>query len=66
LKDLGVHLALLLLISTAIVTLGAFYGEADDRAARALWPKQMAKYLLGLALLVVVLLACEHTFAALE
>lgn len=65
-KDLGAHIALFLVIATAIVTLGVFYSEGDDRAARAVWPKRMVTFLVGCAVLVGVMLVCEHTFAALE
>jgi hypothetical protein len=65
-KDLTVHLALFLVIATAIVTLGVFYSEGDDRAARAAWPRRMGTFLLGCAVLVAVMLVCEHTFASLD
>lgn len=64
-KDLGTHLLLFLAVATAIVTLGVFFAEAEDRAARAVWPKRMWTFLVGCAALVAVLLVCEHTFASL-
>ncbi len=63
--DAFVHLILFLAISLGIVTMGVFYSEADDAAARAVWPKRMFTFLVGCAVLVVVMLVCEHTFAAL-
>ncbi len=63
--DPFVHLLLFLAISLGIVTMGVFYSEADDAAARAVWPRRMLSFLVGCAVLVIVMLVCEHTFAAL-
>lgn len=65
-KDPGIHALLFLAIATVIVTMGVFYAEGDDAAAREVWPKRMGVFLLGCAALVAVMLVCEHTFAALE
>lgn len=64
-NDIVIHALLFLVIASAIVTLGVFYSEADDAAARAVWPKRMLTFLVGCAVLVAVMLVCEHTFAAL-
>lgn len=64
-NDIVIHALLFLVIALAIVTLGVFYSEADDAAARAAWPKRMLTFLVGCAVLVAVMLVCEHTFAAL-
>jgi hypothetical protein len=65
-KDLGVHLALFVAIATAIVTLGVFYSDAEDRAAFRHWPRRMLHFCFGCVILVAILLVCEHTFASLE
>lgn len=64
-KDAPIHLLLFLLLGTAIVTLGTFYSDADDTRARKAWPRRMLNFLAGCAILVVVMLVCEHTFASL-
>lgn len=64
-NDIGFHVLLFLVIALAIVTMGVFYTEADDAAARAVWPRRMLTFLVGCAVLVAVMLICEHTFAAL-
>ena len=64
-KDPLVHALLFLCIATAIVTLGVFYGDADDGAARRAWPKRMLTFVCGCIVLVVLMLICEHTFGSL-
>jgi hypothetical protein len=64
-SGLWVHLLLFLLMGTAIVTLGTFYADAEDGRARKLWPRRMLSFFGGCAVLVLVMLVCEHTFAAL-
>ena len=64
-NDLGVHVLLFLAIGTAIVTLGVFYSDAGDAPAFRHWPKRMLTFTGGCLLLVAILIACEHTFAAL-
>ena len=65
-NDLGVHLLLFLAISAAIVVLGAFYSEADDARALRSLPKRMLHFLVGCAIVVAVMLICEHTFASIH
>ena len=63
-KDLPIHIALFFAIAIPIVTLGAFYAEADDgRALRSL-PRRMLMFVIGCSIVVAVMLICEHTFAA--
>ena len=64
-KDPLVHALLFLCVAVAIVTLGVFYGDADDAAARKAWPRRMLTFVLGCIVLVAVVLVCEHTFASL-
>jgi len=63
--DVLVHLLLFLILGTAIVTLGTFYSDADDARARQVWPRRMLGFFGGCAVLILVMLVCEHTFAAL-
>jgi hypothetical protein len=65
-NDLLVHLLLFLAISIAIVTLGAFYSEPDDARALRSLPRRFATFAIGCTVLAVVMLICEHTFAALS
>lgn len=64
-NDIGVHLLLFAAVALAIVTLGVFYSEAEDGAARGVWPRRMLAFAVGCGVLVAVMLVCEHTFAAL-
>ena len=64
-NDLGVHLGLLALISLAIVTLGAFFNhQGDDEALKDL-PKRYVVFLVGCAIVAVVMLVIENTGASL-
>jgi hypothetical protein len=65
-KDLGVHLLLFLTIAVAIVTLGVFYSDAEDRPAFRAWPRRMLTFCVGCLVLVAIMLVCEHTFASLD
>lgn len=64
-NDLGVHIALFLAISVAIVTLGSFYSEPDDAKALRGLPRRLLTFVIGCAILAAIVLVCEHTFAAL-
>ena len=62
-NDLGVHLALLALISLAIVTLGSFFSHRDDEGAVKDLPKRFAFFLVGCAVVAAIMFAIEHTGA---
>jgi hypothetical protein len=62
-NDLGVHIALFLAVSAAIVVCGAFYSEPDDRKALALVPRRLLWFVGGCLILVAVVLLIEHTVA---
>ena len=64
-RDIGVHLALFAVIAVAIVTIGVFYSDAEDAPAFRHWPRRMLHFCVGCAILVAILLVCEHTFASL-
>jgi peptidoglycan/LPS O-acetylase OafA/YrhL len=64
-NDLFVHVLLFTLVSGVIVLLGSFHSEAEDAPAYRGYPRRLFVFLFGSALLAAVMLACEHTFAAL-
>jgi hypothetical protein len=64
-KDLPIHLVLFVLVSSVIVLMGSFYSEAEDGKALRSFPRRLAVFLFGCAVLVGIMLICEHTFAAL-
>lgn len=64
-SDLALHVFLYALVSAVIVLLGSFYAEAEDGPALRGFPRRYAVFLFGSAVLAVVMLVCEHTFAAL-
>ena len=64
--DLAVHLLLFGVIALAIVTLGAFFAEPDDAKALKSVPRRLLTFVVGCAILVAIMLVCEHTFAALS
>lgn len=63
-KDLGWHLVLFAVVSFAIVALSLVFSESDDRRALALLPRRMLWFLVGCAILAVVLLLVERVFAS--
>ena len=63
-NDLGVHIALFLVISAAIVLCGAFYSAPDDKKALRLFPKRFMWFVGGCLILVAVVLVIEHTVAS--
>lgn len=63
--SLLLHLVLFVGASVPIVVLGAFFSEPDDARAFASLPRRGATFLAGCTILAVVMLICEHTFAAL-
>jgi len=62
-KDLPVHVLLFLLVSAVIVLMGSFYAEAEDGKALQGFPRRLGVFLFGCAVLVGIMLVCEHTFA---
>jgi len=64
-NDLFVHLGLLALISLAIVTLGAFFGNPEDSDALKQLPRRFGVFLLGCAAVVVIMMLIERTGASL-
>ena len=64
-NDLGVHLGLLVLISLAIVTLGAFFNHREDGDAVKDLPKRYAVFLIGCAIVALIMFVIEHTGASL-
>jgi hypothetical protein len=64
-NDLPTHLALFAFIGLVIVVMGAFYADAEDAPVWRALPRRLATFFGGCAVLVVIMLICEHTFAAL-
>jgi len=62
-KDLSVHVLLFLVVSSVIVLMSSFYAEAEDGKALAGFPRRLVVFLFGCAVLVAIMLVCEHTFA---
>lgn len=62
-NDVGVHIALFLAMSIAIVGLGVIFSEADDAAAARSFPRRWLYFVGGCLLLAGVMLALEHTVA---
>ena len=63
-NDLLVHIALFLVASLAIVGLGSCYADAADGPALRNFPRRFLMFLAGCAALALVMLALEHTIAA--
>lgn len=62
--DLGFH-ALLFFVSTiVIVAVSCMFSEPEDAAALRLFPRRLARFLIGSAIVLGVMLALEHTLAA--
>lgn len=65
-NDLFVHVLLYLVVAFAIVLLGSFYAEADDRKALRALPRRLAVFLIGSTVLAVVMLIAEHTLGSIS
>lgn len=63
-RDLGFHLGLFLVLATAIVTLSAFFAEAEDAPALRSVPRRLLVLVLGCAVLAGLILLAEHTVAS--
>jgi len=64
-NDLSIHIGLLALMSLAIVTLGAFFNHQGDEEALKDLPKRYVVFLVGCAVVAVVMLVIENTGASL-
>jgi hypothetical protein len=65
-KDIGIHALLFVVVSFAIVLLGSFYADAEDRPALKVLPRRLLVFLAGCAVLAGIMLILEHTVAALD
>ena len=63
-KDVGIHIALFLVVSVAFVVIAAFYAEARDEAALRSIPRRLLYFVLGCSVLVGLMLLAEHTIAS--
>jgi hypothetical protein len=58
------HVAFFLVLSLAIVVMGTFYGETEDRPAFRALPRRYGVFLASCLVVAGVMLLCEHLFAA--
>lgn len=63
-NGLIVHVGLFVVLSFAIVVMGALYAEPDDRKALASVPRRLTVFLVSCALVAGLMLVLEHTFAS--
>jgi len=61
---LGAHVGFFLLLSLAIVVLGAFYSEADDAPALRSVPRRYAVFIGACAAVAGAMLVLEYLFAS--
>lgn len=62
--DLGTHALLFLVTATVIVAVSCMFSEQEDRAALAVFPRRLLKFILGSGLVLGVMLVLEHTLAS--
>ncbi len=58
------HVGLFLALSFAIVVMGAFYSEPEDRPALRSIPRRYLVFVLACAAVAAVMLVLEHFFAS--
>ena len=63
-NGLLVHVGLFVVLSVAIVVMGALYAEPDDQKALASVPRRLGVFLISCAAVACVMLLLEHTFAS--
>ncbi|QDV08781.1 hypothetical protein Poly30_43360 [Planctomycetes bacterium Poly30] len=63
-NDLGFHIGLFLFSTLVIVAVSCMFTEADDQKALRLFPRRYLTFVLVSTVVVVVMLAVEHTFAS--
>lgn len=62
--DLGLHLALFLLSTGAIVAVTCMFTEADDGKALRLFPRRYATFVLVSGGIVAAMIVVQHTLAS--
>ncbi len=62
--DLGFHALLFVVSTTVVVAVSCMFSEPEDAAALRLFPRRFARFLLGSGIVLGVMLALEHTLAA--
>ncbi len=65
-NDLGFHIGLFLVAGTIIVIISCMFTEADDQAAIQSFPRRWITFFGGCALVTVLMLIAEHTFASIH
>ena len=63
-NDLGLHVGLFLLVTAIVVAVSCMFTEADDGRALRLFPRRYATFVVVSAVVIVVMLVAEHTFAS--
>lgn len=63
-NDILVHLGLFATIGAGIVALAAFYSEPEDGKALPGLPRRFGFFVLGCAVLALLLVIAEHTVAS--
>ena len=63
-SGLAAHVAFFLVLSFAIVVMGAFYAEPEDAAAFRSLPRRFVVFVGSCALVAVILLVLGSTFAS--
>lgn len=58
-----IHVLLLVVVSAAVVLMGAFHAERDDTVALRGLPRRLGVFLFSCAVVAAVMLACERLFA---
>ena len=62
--DLGFHIALFLATAAVVVATSCMFSEPEDGAALKAFPVRYFKFLVGSAVVLVLMLVFEHTFAS--
>lgn len=63
-NDLGFHIGLFLFSTLVIVAVSCMFTEADDQKALKLFPRRYLTFVLVSAVVIVLMLVVEHTFAS--
>jgi preprotein translocase subunit Sec61beta len=62
--DLGTHALLFLVTASIVVAVSCMFSEEEDRAALAVFPRRLFKFMVGSGIVLGVMLVLEHTLAS--
>ena len=65
-NDLVIHIGLFLFSTLVIVAVSCMFTEADDQKALRLFPRRYLTFVVVTSVVVVVMVAAEHTFASIS